>query len=333
MLQPMMSFVSAGVNSDNLHNLLITIVVYISLRLIKHNLQIKDIFFILVVVALDIYTKPQGFIAIPIAATSILLAVIKSRQWKMLSWIVVVGICAILLSSGSWQQYKGLFYVDNTAGISLIDYIQFSVGKLVSQNIVWYWGVFKWLGVVLPPIYWQVANRVVLLGIVGLLVYCWKIIKHKKVIADPYSILFLILATFVYSFAIFWYDWQHTKLNGYSLGIQARYFFPTIVGHMAVLLTGFVSLGWRPAIRKCLRKILVFIFIWLQLGGMYQIIRVYYPADNLAELVMLISQYKPWFAKEGYLYLWLSLYLLSLIYLVRISLFLGKSDARVVRQS
>lgn len=316
MLQPMFSFVTAGVNSDNLHNLLFFLVIYLGLRLIKYELAFKDLFFMAAVIALDIYTKPQGFIAIAVAAIALILAVIKSHKWKMLSALVVVAIVAALVGSSQLQKYIHLLDTPNRFGTSFVDYVRFSANKLIAQNAVWYWGVFKWLGVVLPPIYWRIANRVVLLSVIGLGVYLYKLIKRKVVISGGYQTLFMFLASAAYAVAIFWYDWQHTKINGYSLGIQGRYFFPTIVAHMSLMLTGIVSLGWNNKSRLWLKRGLVLLFAWLQLGALYHVISIYYPASSITELVGIISQYKPDFFKGFWIYGWSAIYIYSLAYMV-----------------
>jgi 4-amino-4-deoxy-L-arabinose transferase-like glycosyltransferase len=328
MTQPMMSFVTAGVNSDNLHNLWFTLIIYLCLKLIQSGLKMKEIISIGIVIALDIYTKPQGFITLPIIALAISIGIFRFREWKMLGWIACIGAVALLLSGSQWEVYKGLFSVGNTHGSTFIEYLRFSANKLVAQNVVWYWGVFKWLGVVLPPIYWRIANRVVLLSVIGLVIYTWKVFKKKKIVADPYSIIFVMCASIIYALVIFWYDWQHTKINGYSLGIQARYFFPTIVVHMAILMTGIISLGWNAVSRKWLRRVIIMLFLWLQIGGIWHIITIYYPGQSLSELIIQASQYKPIFAKGIWWYLWGAIYLWSLYYLVKNSLLSGNQASQ-----
>jgi len=323
MLQPMMSFVSSGVNSDNLHNLWFTLIIYFCLRMIGNGLKLRDIILIGLTLALDIYTKPQGFIALPIIALAVIIGIIRFRQWKMLGFMGVVGVVALLLSGSQWEKYSHLLSVANTSGSTFIDYLRFSANKLVAQNVVWYWGVFKWLGVVLPPIYWRVANRAVLLSVFGIAVYTWRVIKKKKIIIDPYSLFYLLASSVLYALIIFWYDWQHTKINGYSLGIQARYFFPTIVAHMTILMTGIISLGWNAWSRKWLRRVLILLFLWLQLGGIWRIITIYYPGSSLSELISQASQYKPILAKGNWWYLWGSVYVGSLLYLLKTLLWPG----------
>ena len=332
MLQPMISFVTAGVNSDNLHNLWFALIIYFCLRIVQNGLKLKEIIFISLTLALDIYTKPQGFIALPIIAIAVIIGIIRYREWKMLGLISIVGTIALFLSRSQWESYIGLLNIGNTTGVSFIEYLRFSANKLVAQNVVWYWGVFKWLGVVLPPIYWRVANRVVLLSALGLAIYYWKIIKKRKIFAEPYAVSFMLLASIVYALTIFWYDWQHTKMNGYSLGIQARYFFPTIVAHMTILMTGIISLGWNTASRKWLRRILILLFIWLQLGGIWRIITIYYPGLSLSEIISQASQYKPIFAKGNWWYLWGGIYLVSIFYLFKNSLSSGNRTGSTQNQ-
>lgn len=328
MLQPMMSFVTAGVNSDNLHNLWFTLIIYFCLKIVESGLKLRDIILIGITLALDIYTKPQGFIALPIIALAVIIGIIRFKQWKMLGFIGVVGVIALMLSGSQWEKYSHLLSVANTSGSTFIEYLRFSANKLVSQNVVWYWGVFKWLGVVLPPIYWRVANRVVLLGALGIAVYFWNIFKKRKTFADPYAVSFMLLASILYALIIFWYDWQHTKINGYSLGIQARYFFPTIVAHMTILMTGIISLGWNAWSRKWLRRVLVLIFLWLQIGGIWRIITIYYPGLSITEIIMQASQYKSYFAKGNWWYLWVATYIVSILYLVGTTLNFKKAKKK-----
>lgn len=323
-LQPMFSFVSAGVNSDNLHNLLSALILLLGLLLIKNGVSPKLILSSVLVLVLDVYTKPQAFINVAIIGLAYLMSSLIHKQYKSLIFLfLAVGVIAVL----GWDQlspYLGLFSVSNTHNISFVEYLRFSVDKLLAQNVVWYWGVFKWLGVVLPPIYWQVANRLVLLSAIGIGVYYWKVWRKKKITADPFLTLFSLLATILYALAIFWYDYQHFKLNGYSLGIQARYFFPTILAHLSLLLLGITSLGWTTKIRGFLRLTLIGVFIWLQLGGLYRLTSVYYDSSSITTLITQASQYKPDYLKGNWWYLWGSIYTLSLYTLIKISLTQGK---------
>lgn len=320
MLQPMYSFLSAGVNSDNLHNLLFAAIIYSGQLILKSGLTGENMLLTTSVVALDIISKPQGYIALPIILVAILLHIIKSKKWKLLIGLTVLGLFSLAIIFSPLNPYSSWISPANVHGASLVEFVRFSLNKLVAQNIVWYWGVFKWLGIVLPPIYWQLANRVVLIGGLGLFVYLWKVIKKKKIITAPLITLYLLLATLIYVLAIYYFDWQYTKAVGYSIGVQARYFFPTISAQMALLMIGILSLGWSARIRIWLRRGLIIFIVWMQLGGLWRLITSYYDVSSVQSFIMQASQYKPWFAKGQWWYLWIGMYLLSLGYLTVIGL-------------
>lgn len=316
MLQPMYSFLSAGVNSDNLHNLLFTLVIYCGVKLVKDGFSAKLFFGTLTAITLDIITKPQGYISLPIILLAVLINIIQTKKWKLLWGLVALGIISILLILSPWNIFGSWINPANLHNANFVEFARFSLNKLVAQNIVWYWGVFKWLGIVLPPIYWQVANRVVLVGGLGLIIYLWKVIKRKKLIAVPFITMYLLLATIIYTLAIYYFDWQYTKAVGYSIGVQARYFFPTVSAQMVLLMIGILSLGWTAKVRMWLRRGLILFIVWIQLGGLWRLITSYYDVSSVQIFITEASQYKPWFAKGDWWYLWVSLYAISLIYLI-----------------
>src|SRR3989339_1851289 len=173
-LQPMYSFVGASVNSDIFHNLLFFALVYYCLAMIKRGISWQSFIPLLVIVFLDIYTKTQGYLTIPLIFMAMLTTLVKYRQWKILATLFAIFIVFLVFTTDKWL---GFIISTNNSGITPLSFFNFSSNKLVAQNIVWFWGVFKWLGVVLPPIYWQIANRVVLLGILGFAIYIWKVLK------------------------------------------------------------------------------------------------------------------------------------------------------------
>ncbi len=320
MIEPMMSFVSAGVNPDNLHNLFFILAMYLCLRVVKWGITLQEIVYLALTLGGDLYTKPQGFITVTIVIAALTLRIVREKHYKLLGWIGLLCAAVVILGWSQFMRYRSFLWISNDHGASIADYFRFSANKLVAQNVVWYWGVFKWLGIVLPPIYWRVANRAVLVSIFGLLIYWWKIWKKKFVVIDPYSVFFLMCASVIYAGAIFWFDWQYVKGWGFSLGIQARYFFPTLVAHMAILLTGILSLGWDKRSRLWLRRGIVILFVWLQLGGIWRLITSYYDTTSPTAFITQASQYKPFFAKGNWWYLWGGVYLISLIYLIKMSL-------------
>lgn len=315
MLQPMFSFLSAGTNSDNLHNLLFFVVTYYGVTLIQNGLALRPTMTAILAVVLDIYTKPQGFIAAGALSLAIIIAIGKTKQWKLLFVLMIGGLATALIALPQLREYLSFALITNFRGLSFWEYFRFSANKLIAQNVVWYWGVFKWLGVVLPPPYWQVANRVILLSTFGFAIYLWRVIRRKRVVAVPSATLYVFCVALLYAGAIFWADWQHHKNVGYSIGIQARYFFPTLVAHLSLLMTGILSFGWSGRVRLWLRRGLIILFTWLQLGGLWRLLTAYYDTDTLSHFVIEVSQYKPWFVKGSYVYVELALYTLALSFL------------------
>lgn len=312
LLQPMYTFLSSGINSDNLHNFLVAAILYLGVYHLKYSPTIPSTFFSLILLLLDLYTKPQGFIVVPILALSFLPWLLKQRftlTTKLITLLYVL--VAIVYTKSLWAPYITLLNSPNMHGVTLLTFISFSLNKLVTQNIVWYWGVFKWLGVVLPPIYWQLANRLALLAGLGILVYFYKVVKAKKIVADLMPTLYLIVSTIMYVGAIYWFDWQYHKDVGYSLGIQARYFFPVILPQMALLLLGLTSYGWSKLTRRVISSLIIIFFLWLQLGGIYRLLTSYYDLNSFSTFITQASQYKPGFAKGSWWYLYLALYLVS----------------------
>jgi len=329
MLQPMYSFLSAGVNSDNLHNLIFAAVLYCCIKIIKNGNSPKLLVGTAVLVGLDIMSKPQGFVGIPIIISAILINFIQTKRWRLIAILAAIGMGLVIFAFSPWNPYREWINPVTIHNSNLLEFIKFSANKLISQNIVWYWGVFKWLGMVLPPMYWQVANRIVLTAALGLFVYLWKVITKRKIVANPAITLFLLLATIVYIGAIYWFDWQFTKKIGYSLGVQARYFFPTISAQMALLMIGILSLGWNAKIRTWLRCGLVLFIVWMQLGGLWRLITSYYDVSSVQTFITQASQYKPAFAKGDWWYLWSGLYIVSILYLT----FLGMVGIKAKKKS
>lgn len=312
LLQPMYTFLSAGINSDNLHNLFVACILYLGVYNLKYRPTILTFLCSLLVLGLDLLTKPQAFIVIPILSVSYLPFLFKQKLSNSSKLIIVLyTLVAIAYTHSLWSPYITLLNSPNLHGVSIHSFISFSLNKLVSQNIVWYWGVFKWLGVVLPPLYWQLANRLVLLSGLGLLFYLYKVFKGKKVMSALLPTLYLIFSIILYVGAIYWFDWQYHKDVGYSLGIQARYFFPVIIPQMALMLLGLVSFGWNMFTRRLLAIALSTFFLWLQLGGIWRLLTSYYDMSSLSTFITQVSQYKPVFAKGNWWYLYLAIYILS----------------------
>jgi|APSaa5957512622_1039677.scaffolds.fasta_scaffold18271_2 4-amino-4-deoxy-L-arabinose transferase-like glycosyltransferase len=328
-LHPMLTFVGSGVNSDNLFNLLFTMLIYLSLRVINAGWSARLANTIGIVAGLTFLTKTQGYLFVPILLIALVLRLrmdknIRSHFSALMRVIVIIALVA------GWQEFPKIFSLLSSGTLpgaelittttsnppTLIAFAKFSFHKLNSQNIVWYWGVFKWLGIVLPSIYWQLSNRLVLVSIIGISVIYLKKIKHKR-FSELTIPTFLILSLIVYVMGIFLYDYQFARVLGYSLGVQARYYYPLIVSQLALVILGITSFTDNRVIKNILAILIGLIFVWLQLGGMHTLVNSYYDLTSIPTLLTQLSQYKPLLVKGSWWYLWISTYFASVIILAK----------------
>lgn len=342
LFQPMLSFVGAGVNSDNLHNLLYMIFFYLLVRYLKYGWKGQNWLYLAMVIAADFYTKPQAYITIPII---ILAMLVRGRVngWKRVGYtkwfvIAVVVVLAILPQEGQKfisalnngvAPYTTFPDTHTTNHPSFIEFAKFSVNKFYSQNIVWYWGIYKWLGIVLPRIWWWIANRIVAIAALGVLVGLFGR-RYKKVgIPERSVILFLIGSVAIYILAIFGYDWVFAYAHGYSFGVQARYYFPVAGPSLILILYGITSLGWNDTVKGYFHKMLLIFFFCLQLGGIWRLVTSYYDVSSVQTFITQASQYKPLLAKGQWWYLWIGLYLGSILTLLGTVLVQIRHDSRL----
>lgn len=316
---PMTTYIGAGVNSDNLHNLLFGVATLLALKLIKDGFSRNLSLLIGTFIGLDLITKPQGYILIPIFALAV---IIRWRwdEWRaMLSSIFYILVPLFLIAG--WQEIpkfmSGNPYVSQTIMYGGWDqfeaFTQAYIHTHISEMPVWYWGVFKWFGVVLPKPLWWIGTRLIGLAFIGLLTSFYHDIKNHVFSLDSRIILFSIGGNIVYVAALYWFDWQFYRQFGRSLGLQARYYMPLLVSQMYLFLLGLTNLGWNQKVKEWIRIAVIVFFLGLQLASFYVQLNSYYDLSSPSILITQISQYKPWFAKGTWWYLWFPLYFVGII--------------------
>jgi len=329
---PMTTYLGVGVNSDNLHNLLFGVSTLLLLNLIKNGWSKVGSLLIGTVFGLDLITKPQAYILLPILAIAVL------TRWRWGEWREWLSnlpylIVPILLIAG-WQEIPK--FMVSGSGVGMAKYVSqskefsspsdfriFTSGYLnthLREMPVWYWGVFKWFGVIMPRPFWFLANRLVGLSVVGLIIQFVRDVRAKKLSWHTQVIIFGILANLIYAAALFWFDWQFYQEYGRSLGLQARYYMPLLITQMGLLYMGLLNLAWNKSIEKWISRGLVIFFLTLQLGSLYTQLMSYYDLNSFPIFLQQISQYKPFFAKAGWWYLWIPTYFAGIISLTSFAL-------------
>jgi len=291
--QPMLTFVAAGVTSDNLHNLLFTAVIYFCLK-INRKITWPDLFGLAVVMYLGYINKPQFLIAFGIVIP------VLFRRWKKI--LGLIGLAAI------WLYLSGkLPYFEIKADLARPDYtlwqhLIYTANHTLREVLPWYWGVFRWLSLTLPRWVNQVMMRILLVAGIGLAV---KLFRRRF---EP-GLGIIVWSALIYFLALFFWDFQQVRNSGFPFGIQGRYYFPVIVPHMVLLVMGLRQ------ITNYLLLITDYWFIALNWIALYWVAASYYDAGNFRSFIIQASQYKPDFAKGAWLVLTLGLYLLlSLIF-------------------
>jgi hypothetical protein len=301
----MLSFVAAGLTSDNLHNVLFTAVIYFCLKL-GQKLNGQNVSGLAAVMTLGFINKPQFLISIGVAIPVIIWRLFKDRKYKLIAVLSAVGTALFLFIT------KGrLPYFEMRADVVRPDYglwqhAVYTVQHTIREVLPWYWGVFRWLSLTLPRWVNQVMMRLLVVAGIGLII---RLFKRRF---EP-GLGIIIWSALVYSLALFFWDFQQVRSAGFPFGIQGRYYFPVIVTHMILLVLG-IKVIWGK-----LLIILNYWFMILNWIALYWLTASYYDIGSLKIFIIQASQYKPFFAKGWWLILALVLYLiLSLIFSVRL---------------
>lgn len=320
--QPMFSFVSAGVNSDNLFNLLFLASIYVSLRIIKKGINIKGVLFAVIIYLLALYTKPQSQIIILIYLFPLIYNIIRYRLRKIayLTVIISVSILALLIIN----QVKGNRFLPdvNYTNITLGDlpiFLNFLIESLkhgYKEVLPWYWGVFRWLSFTLPRLAYRLINLFSLVLVIGVLLFVNKKIRKREFSFKIISLGFLLYVSVLYFLIITTWNYLFVKNQGFSFGIQGRYFFPTISAHIGILLFGVLGLSAKRKIQAVTFWLLTSGSVLLHEIAIFKALSSYYSPQSFRMFFLQASQYKPWFFKSPILEI------LVLMHLIILSVFL-----------
>lgn len=334
--QPMMIFANIGVTSDALGNFLFTTFLFFCAKIIITKIKIIDILLLLTVTVLAIYSKPQFIITLPLLIVLSIFYISKLNIYNKLKIIIScialsIGVLVIILHFLRWPLIIFERFMSNMNISSLIRYFwEYTIPHTVKEVLPWYWGIYDWLGVTYPRSIHKIINRILMLAVLGLIIFIYRIIRKKIFKEKLIQVLFfLIIANLIYFISLSFFDWSSWYTTTYQLGIQGRYFFPLISVHMLILL-----IGWRALLPKIgnikswgtlLLGILMIIFNFY---AFYLVASIYYDTSNLSKFILQASQYKPWFLKDGFLITYLLGYLIILIIEITYLLFMLKNAKR-----
>lgn len=322
---PMLTFVSAGITSDNLANLFFSIFLLVAVYVIVRGLDYKKSILLGIVCGMGFFIKPQFIIAAGLASIVIFYQILRTRKFVFIFKNFVLFLI-VIITFGGFIPIKEAFanlkesnqvlpYIETAVNessqqeLSFFEHFQNSIRQTIAQTLPWYWGVFKWLSLTLPRIVNQILMRLMLIGAIGLIVKIVIDIRKKDFNKVNQALFFLIFGAIIFYLAIIWRDWQHIRANGFPLGIQGRYFFPLILSHLSLLFIGLLALI-PDKFKNATALLLGFGSIVLNYIALHTVFISTYNLNSFSSIINEISQYKPIYFKGNFLIVLFSIYLI-----------------------
>ena len=303
---PMFVFTSTGILPDPLTNLLFSLVIFLSLKILTKGLNFFVMFFLIIVIILGSLTRQQFLISIPIIVLPVIYQIFKNFKFLKKSLIFTILFVMIIFIASFFIKYLEPIKTFSVSEIGQVDprkllnshFLQFTLWTIrhtYSEVLPWYWGVYKWLSLTVPHINYQIINRFILIAFIGIIIRLSQIIKNRKVEEQDKILFFMLYASIVYFLIFLIWDYFFSLQHGYSFGIQGRYFFPMITAHFTILTVGFWQIA-RLFFRKFAKYmliIMVFLMMIFNNISLSYISASYYKTSSISTFVNQASQYKP----------------------------------------
>ncbi len=311
---PMFSFVSSGVNNDNLANLAAIFLLYLSVYLLHRPLTLRLSFIVALTLILSFASKSTLLPLYPILLISFVYNWFHSRRplnqqlkhsWPLFFLSILFLIWLFVLPTLSGRHWLSRFYLSPNLSkqLAFSSYLVTQLHRYYSETFVWYWGIFKWLGVTLPFFWIRAVKLLIIASGLGLIKAFWSGADSVR-----RNLMLLLATTFIQIILLTIWDYLLLRNLGFSHGIQGRYFFPGLLAHLTLILYGLIYLIPQRFHRQ-LSIFLIGFFILLHAASLLTLAQNYYATHELNLFFLQVSQYKPWFAKYPWFLLWLGLYI------------------------
>ena len=261
-LQPMATFVSAGVNPDALLFALYAVVLWLSVRIVRRGAGGGALAALLAAALAAALTKPAGLALVP--AVVLVLAVVVARRWQPGPAALAVGAvglsalfvaAGVLLNPGVEDRVQVDLRPDVMLGFATYLW-DFYLPRLPFQHDYgmphggggWNlheqtWAAFGYLEVRFPdPAY------VVLAAIVaGTFLAAAVALRRGRIAIDRLTLALFLLTALSLAAGLHWRDFRSVDLDG-AHSIQGRYFLPLmpIVGVAVAVALSNLAPRWRP---------------------------------------------------------------------------------------
>lgn len=303
---PMFVYATTGIFPDPLTNLLMSLVIYLNLHILFKGIGFFKVVLLILVILAGVFTRQQFLIALPISFAAVFLRYVNSTRKLALVFgvFIVFGSLVILttLYGGNTPFIRNIMVPDtqifdfkNVSPAGFAGYLADFVKTSYRQTFPWYWGVYKWLSLTLPNYLYVAAKLLLIFSAIGVVWRYVDVVKNKRYNRTDRSLTYLLCASGIYIALFVVWNYFFQLHNGYDFGVQGRYFFPTIVAHMAVILIGCLTLAEK--IHKKLLPLgvitLMAIFFLLNMFSLFYVASSYYLTNDLGTFLNHLSYFKP----------------------------------------
>lgn len=302
---PMLVFSSTGVLPDTLTNLLFSVIILFSIKILSKGVKFIYLISSLASIVFGFITRQQFTIALPILLVAIFWRI--SSDAKHLKILILsslfVAISLYYLSNhpipipvlSEIRIVDFNIYKSGKVGIQpTLEYVKFNLSTYYNQTLPWYWGIYRWLSLSLPLNYYRSIKIIMLISVIGLAIWVYKTIKLKTITGNR-NIFFLIFSSLIYLSAFLIGDYFFFISHNFSFGIQGRYFFPMIIAHFCIALVGIneaIKVISVKLIRPTLIALITFMIIFNDLS-LFHVASSYYSTSSISVFLTQASQYKP----------------------------------------
>jgi 4-amino-4-deoxy-L-arabinose transferase-like glycosyltransferase len=270
---PMFSFLGSVVNSDALHVLLYSALLYTTVHTVMCGWNLWMAVVAGAALGLGVLNKPLILGALPVLVLAVAWDAWQRRRWRYaLGGLALAGGVALLIC-GWWlwrsvQLSGALLYANPVrAGVmpvehpfydyDLLTYAWHYVLSLMGGVLVTYWADFGWIDTPLAPsIYWLLLAACVLAS-VGLVVFLARAWRGRDRRQQAAAVTALLLSVLVLVAMIGLNTYRTWIADGIGWGgMQGRYYLGTVTAAMIGLALGLTSVAparWRPAVHVALR--------------------------------------------------------------------------------
>lgn len=332
---PMIIFSSTGILPDSLTNLLFTLMIFFSVRILI-KLEKRIFIFALITLILGAQTRQHFLLSIPIFLLAVSYQFYKIKKLHLVFILTSISLILLVLIEkfATTIPIIGNFRISDISNLKpellispvFINHIIWSFKHTYAEVLPWYWGVYRWLSLTLPHIANQIINRLLLISLIGFSIYFINIIRSKKINSENKIAIFMLTSIFIYFFSLLIWDYFFRLKNNFSFGFQGRYYFPLISAEFVIILIGFREIA-RVIFKKNIQYLLFLLTVLMIIFSdfsLYFVASSYYNVANLNNFIVQASQYKPIIIKGDVLFLILAL---TLAFQLLFIFYLAKSVA------